>query len=364
MTDIGERLYWRRAFQWQAAYSSITTTMNNNKATTKTTSTWRFTTIIFFLLLHTIHSLDTYHPNITTYPIFPFFKGEPKQRVVQCHIAKTAGSSFHDEVNERKILQNKLVGNMEFCYTKVAYHYFPQTPRSQLFIVSFFRMPRIHVYSQYLECRYNDWGQWQTRNTNFPQKNVNQTDGFIQWIKHFYNHWNHRNDINMTMTTNAFNCYHPYNFQTRTMSDTCQDSHLLNTPKQPQIPTLSTAIANVMKVDFVAITEFYAASMCLFWYFLQQETIWKEVCQDSYHPHFHYTHGLPKHSEHDVSEDIWQMVDDLTKDDVVLYRQALKRFLVNVDYFETKTNISLSSKLTTNAIYLQDLIRDHRRQRR
>ena len=98
------------------------------------------------------------------------------------HVPKTAGDSFMTLSSRHMPTGSSLQGNEEKSYSLT-------TPKSNPMVL-FLREPTEHVLSQFLECKYDSWGQKQTNGTAFPGL-MNKDDtmaGFDEWIQHFLHH--------------------------------------------------------------------------------------------------------------------------------------------------------------------------------
>ena len=78
--------------------------------------------------------------------------------------------------------------------------------KEQNFNFGFLRNPRKHVYSQFLECKYDNWGKGRTKDTNFP-RNATDPEDMADWVSFFHDDWN--------VTKGCFNTYNPINMQSR-----------------------------------------------------------------------------------------------------------------------------------------------------
>ena len=80
--------------------------------------------------------------------------------------------------------------------------------------VVFLRDPYRHVLSQYMECKYDTWGQQVTRGTGFPgtHKMEEVLGGFEEWVRHFVK------GKAILGGRGAYNCYNPWNMQARYLS--------------------------------------------------------------------------------------------------------------------------------------------------
>ena len=80
------------------------------------------------------------------------------------------------------------------------------------------RSPRAHVYSQFLQCKHDEWGLRVTNGTGFPRSGLD-TDGFARWIQHFRGGRWRRDGV-----IDDFGCYNPHNMQAKPASS---DAHHL-----------------------------------------------------------------------------------------------------------------------------------------
>ena len=233
------------------------------------------------------------------------------------HIPKCSGTSFESEIKP-------LYGNQE-CYTAMR--------KDNTLNVVFLRSPRPHVRSQHGECYYDNWGKRVTKGTNFQRTNDSIAD-YESWLEHFSKL--RASDIGQTKD---FNCEDPRNTQTRHMScskaPNPQANHALPAP-----PCISLAITNLHDAGFIGITNFYHESICMLR--LRQTRRLPEGCgcgeSKNITTHQQVTHGVPKHSEYNLSPHVLEMVDNFTRLDKVLFVAALERFLDDIAVAEMAAN--------------------------
>jgi hypothetical protein len=156
-------------------------------------------------------------------------------------------------------------------------------------MLTFLRSPRDHVYSQYLECKYDHWGIEQTNGTNFP-RDYDDVSGAKIWIDYFQN-WK--------ITDGDFNCYNPINMETRVL--TCNNNQVdlrheiniyddENSKKREEL-----AIQHLESVDWVGLTELYHESWCVLMYQLNHTMPIKcGDCTDRDDLHVHDVHFVRK----------------------------------------------------------------------
>lgn len=246
------------------------------------------------------------------------FNNQTTQRCIMFlhHIPKTAGTSAYLDLNR---ITHSRIGSQECCYVNAA--------NSSSNIVSFLRDPTEHVYSQFLECKYDKrWGTKVTKNTSFP-RNGNDVSDFLLWLRHFQK-------VNAT----DFNCYHPYNMQTRSFDPYCTDTHkyLKFSETAPMV-----AVHNMMSLSFVGLQDLYRLSLCMMVYFTLKYFPDECKCGQSMKTH-KITHFVPTHSVRDLNTEHFELIDSYTQFDKTLYRIAVERFWVNVKSAERNLNMSLS----------------------
>lgn len=245
------------------------------------------------------------------------------EEVIFVHIPKTAGMSFRFTINNGGRFGAE---HTEKCYVELYKAYKERKPNKEPFTITFFRAPRAHVYSQFLECKHDNWGKRVTRGSKFP-RNHEDPDDFADWVDHFYDSWNKEDDPEKRkIELDCFHCYHPYNMQSRAMSNECDVLHYL-APSQSPRDMVHGAKENMHALSFVGITELYDASLCLFWIKTDQDDNIEEFCNPKRDKETQVTHHVPKHSLDDIPKKVWKRVDALTSFDALLYNHAVYRFL-------------------------------------
>ena len=257
--------------------------------------------------------------------------------VGKVHIPKTAGTSFRLEVGI-------LALSYENCYSWFNGR-FP-------FILTFVRSPLEHIYSQFMECKHDPVFYNITKKHGFPRSDSDEKD-FETWINFFYNSWNKQKDESINITTNEFRCYHPYNMQSRYLSDDCgvkeKKPQAHSYPLKPQSANfMNSSINNMNKLNFVGILEYYDASMCLFWYLMGEKYVNKmrENCFGGA-LHANERHNVPNHKNHTFSEETKSKALQLTWFDQILYDKSVERFFENVREFERIQKRSISHLFDT-----------------
>eukprot|EP00605_Chrysophyceae_sp_TOSAG23-4_P002755 GSChrysophyteH1.ASY1.ANO1.3038.1 assembled CDS len=218
----------------------------------------------------------------------------------------------------------------------------------------FLRSPRSHVYSQFLECKYDGWGKQITKGTNFPRSDSSSKDdfenpsgGFEKWLRH------------VSSGEDDFRCYHPRNMQTRYMSCSCTHHYC-----KVGEPELSKAKQKVKDIGFLGIADFYTISVCAYEIFTSggntkcycptansvtaTSNSTKSVLGSLLGTHSakisaqkHESHHVPHHSLTDLTPSHLKLIDDLTKLDDKLYKYALQRFWIDVEQASKRSGVDL-----------------------
>jgi len=204
------------------------------------------------------------------------------------HIPKTGGASFIRHFQKQHASAGfwppTEQGN-EYCLPWVL----KKNSGRKVAVLTLFRSPRAHVMSLFKECYFNNWGRQKTRNTLFP-RTQNRTADFLSWLQHFQQQPEARGK------EASFNCYHPVNFQTRSLVCPQKPHWLL--PTIPTRPSLEQARQKLHSLTWFGIQEFWTASFCLL-YAQQPNSPQLKQCQcqqnlssSSPHKKFpHVTHG-------------------------------------------------------------------------
>jgi len=255
------------------------------------------------------------------------------------HIPKTAGTSFVRDMRTDGIR----VADAEKCARRQDVYLRPVKS-------IMFRLPRAHVFSQYLQCRFSRWGFNQTANeTEFPRDEP-ILQGFEKWLAVFANQ-----TLSDPMPLPAFNCYNPWNMQARALvcyPDTKQgprtkprSSHHVHTPSD-MVPPLVDALDELQRIGLVGVTELYEAFLCMA---VHQINLWNAtsvrvrcgVCSSSPGPvsYTHEAHKVPAHDFLALPEEANRLIDRMTRIDSMLYSAVLRRVLTGIQNFETRTRI-------------------------
>jgi len=190
------------------------------------------------------------------------------------------------------------------------------------------RVPRSHVYSQYLELKYDTHWNWAGKDnftTEFPT--------ITTFLDRFTSGPGaHHSD---------YPAYHPQDMQTRSL--TCQtDNHGYH---ELSAEDLEMALESVKNYKFVGITEFYQASVCLFYDKANPGSPLPDFCDCqtatkwSSFPAHQISHDVPPHSLSDLSSADLEKMDTLTQMDLKVYRAGLKRFFAEVRELEERRGL-------------------------
>lgn len=220
------------------------------------------------------------------------------------------------------------------------------------FLVSLVSLPRYYVFDQFMKC------------FTAAKSKKSVLDIFPQWI-HFFHHKYHQKNSQKEAVNPLPACvFDPFNPQSQLFLDSC----LSNTPKT-NITTANEVTGTLShrkdasshhRVDFLGIADFYDASKCMLWYYLgEQSNLLKcksNKINDSSIMHQRQVQ-LNKQGYRNITVETWRQVDQLTEEDIKLYKQAVFRFVENLKLFEYRANCSLSSQMEMSADLVLTLTR-------
>lgn len=255
-----------------------------------------------------------------------------KPYIAMIHIPKTAGNSFFEQYKRNYTFMYISPGPDERSYSYYIKEIRKRRSRKYFRTFTFFRHPEKHVYSMYLECKYDHWGKKVTKNTTFPQVKEDEikgdTPGFDMWLKHFTEN---------KATTNMYKCYQPANMQTRYMMSNVTEPHNFDFPHKFTDETKS----RINNLWYFGLTEYYTLSTCVI-EFLLSNTL-SEACKCPHKPkrvvEKRITHGVPPHPYHKLSPNTKAMVSSLVEQDVLLYDYAKTLFFDRIDAIENEYSI-------------------------
>eukprot|EP00986_Skeletonema_menzelii_P006891 scaffold2615_cov151-Skeletonema_menzelii.AAC.4 len=252
------------------------------------------------------------------------------------HISKCSGSTWVTllkKLNLRVFPQHR-AGQEEFSVqfqrsklgTKAAYH------------STTLRSPRHHVLSMFLHCKYFKKGKQQ-----FQWNGTDESD-FEGWLDHHLPMGPHNRDMHRCF-------FHPANYQSRHLTSSSRRPHGLE-GGEPFEPDVRAANRTYLDLDFVSLTEFVHESRCLLYYRLKRNTTPEALayldnnCRcdtpthdgDTVKDNVHVSHHSGSHRSNmrDLPEDILLKVRDLTRIDVDIYNVALRQFMEEIAWLESK----------------------------
>jgi len=250
------------------------------------------------------------------------------------HIPKVAGSSIIMEVKSSGAIP----------------HFYPDSPAGQEHCLqwdreqrpgwdsfTFLRSPRAHVWSQYTECRYDEWGRRTTEGTGFPRSGTT-LQGFTIWVQHF---------AASPRTRENFGCYQPQNMQARHIVGSAPSNRCHNVLEHD--PSLDQAMLYVQtQLKFVGSVDFYHESNCLMYSLIsgaRAKRRFRELsCACSADGRtalnepvglIHRTHHSQGHRDnYDFEPSLLAKVDALTVIDRQVYAFGLQKFMCQMRALE------------------------------
>ena len=254
------------------------------------------------------------------------------------HIPKCAGTSFTQDLADRGYQLTQPSG--ERCFLDGCGY------AADALKLTLLRSPRAHVYSEYLECRYDGFGKRATAGTDFPRSG-SAVDGFEAWLDHFLAEDGRRG----LGEEGAFGCYNPHNMQARALtchkqprSNPASDSLHRPSLAASLTPPLESALLTLSRlVDLAGVVEMYAETWCLLEMRLSgrlprrceadcaaSEGIEDAATSSGSDGHAHVTHGVPPHDWRQLPARVVRKIDNLTAVDAPLYAAAASGFLAAI----------------------------------
>ena len=197
------------------------------------------------------------------------------------------------------------------------------------------RSPRAHVLSMFKECRFDGWGIkiWSRRAAAglpaVPHNSTHEAD-FEAWVDHY---------LHPRPTTDFLGCYHPWNFQARTMQADVKNPH--NIIQGDFEPSFDRAMTNMLAMSWVGLVDFYHESKCLLVHRLNTSHSYMEGCGcdagggslEVKTTDNHYTHGAQP-SRIPLPPALEQKIDRISVVDKVLFSVALRGLFAEVKELE------------------------------
>lgn len=290
------------------------------------------------------------------------------------HIPKTAGTSFRLDFDLEQ--NGALHGAREHCLPP--HHHAGCT-------VVFFRSPRAHVMSQFVQCIdphvYPPNKTLIKEGLEFPLPENIRSDlrsGFPLWLDHFASPSGQSvcPDKDSGLPAHAhcrtgvdFNCYNPNNMQTRHLVCTREElwgAHYIG--PEGAVPDVAQALTNLESVDFLGITELYTASVCVMKTKLtgmiadgcgcEAESTVLNLHHDDHHDARHANPGIATFA---ADENVLQKIDTITQADQTIYETALERFVTELREIEDSHKVKLlcdddKEKLRDEIRYIPGLV--------
>jgi len=228
------------------------------------------------------------------------------------HISKTGGDSLQKMLKIKFKERFPQIPQHEICFSK---------SKPENYRLTLMREPYSHVFSMYLECRYDGWGERVTNNTGFPRSNPDFRVDFLEWLRYFA-----AGESEPTTWADSdaaqFGCYNPWNFQTRFL--VCEKrGHLIRghgLPESELRPDPALAIANLKQLDHFGTLDNFDGSWCEMMVDMFGD---EQNCTDGKNGLSHKvavsTHGVPHHSVADLSQEHLDLIDRMTAVDRLVY---------------------------------------------
>lgn len=313
--------------------------------------------IDLFLLEQSAQSTSTASKTLQYVPLFCIDssrceKLDMNKRFSFIHISKTGGSSW---IREFKTLLKDFFPQEEFGIEHSVSYQNSLDPFDFLsyHLVSL-RSPRQHVFSLFAECKYDAWGKIMTNGTDFPHSGTTpeaDVRDFRTWLNHFLDT---ATQPKQPVRTGCFGCYRASNYQSNALTGTDEKPGHKNDTKAVLEPDVRRSVQVYESMDWVALTDFFHESKCLFYHRLEPKTAQIDIylrdlcrCGQSSSSSsssstgvndVHATHHANGHrsSMSDLPTDILESVDALTRVDKQLYKVALERFVQEIVWLETE----------------------------
>lgn len=280
------------------------------------------------------------------------------------HLPKTAGSSFALDA-PRHVPPDAWVrgGEKSWLWVQRKLHQEAAGGSRCARMVLFVRHPTAHVYSQFMECKYSQWGRRQTQLTGFPRgRDDVPYSGLERWLD-VYLRWEKARGQGGRLghmpaqsspdgcVIDQFRCYVPWNLQARYIEALaangsecgCNGGKLHAGCAGHLSPRIDVLRDRIDSTPVVLISEFYSESLCLLEWMARGvvsarclAAVGKADAGQS-----HITHGVPAHSPAELSEPVLAKIRRLTAVDLQLYAYALRRFGKDVSRMQLLSGVNL-----------------------
>jgi hypothetical protein len=283
-------------------------------------------------------------------------KLDMNQRFSFIHISKTGGTSWIREF--KTLLKDFFPQEDQGVEYSVAY----QNSLDPFDFLSYhlisLRSPRLHSWSLFTECKYDVWGKTMTNGTDFPRSGTTPKDDvhdFRIWLNHFLGDDASTSTRQPRRTSDCFGCYYAANYQTNALTSTVHKPGHKNDTMAALEPDIGRSVQVYESMDWVALTDFFHESKCLFYHRLEPKTApidayLRDMCRcgiqsssgssskEGVKQDVHATHHDNGHRSSilDLPIDILESIDALTRVDQQLYTVALQRFVQEIVWLETE----------------------------
>eukprot|EP00933_Yihiella_yeosuensis_P050068 TRINITY_DN47835_c0_g1_i1.p1 TRINITY_DN47835_c0_g1~~TRINITY_DN47835_c0_g1_i1.p1 ORF type:complete len:370 (+),score=58.39 TRINITY_DN47835_c0_g1_i1:93-1202(+) len=253
-----------------------------------------------------------------------------ESRLWMLHTPKAAGDSLYNDFSiAYGLWKNLSILSAETCLPTMM----SQMQNDDVQVVML-REPVSHIYSLYMECRYDD-EMWDL----VPKSERGFYESVSTWLRHFTG----AEALASPQDTSDLHCYHPLDLQTRSLSCTGANNNVYENA------TFDVALANLKKPDVVVgLTEYYQESACLIQLHGTGELHPHCNCEDkdawSSFRSLRLDHSVPAHNKSDLSAEDVMAIENLTVLDRQLYEAAKQRFHAQIKEAESQTNIRILCK--------------------
>jgi hypothetical protein len=213
------------------------------------------------------------------------------------------------------------------------------------------RHPRAHIFSQYLECKYDDWGKNMTKLTMFPREGSDET-GLNKWLDHFLKEAPSDESNLINGEDGDFRCYNPWNMQSRYLTRG-RPGFMKGDPKyaylqylpahhtystEDRVPSPVKAAAHLENFAWVGIVQLFHESLCLLEFQFNGKLPGDCICslpRSTVDKEDHETHHVPPHDAKNLTKETQRKIDQLSVIDAAVYSHALGLVLKRIQKLES-----------------------------